>query len=226
MLQLTSNGNYDVEQTYPKTMSWLKSSVIVIVQYLLCYLNCSLAMYFVMHEKLYHKKWYYYVNLASVIIILYITFVTFMNFFTCSAFQSNFVMSFRAFMTRGRYMIGLFRRGSYLRHCVVNPIIDGAFFAAVVASTITFTDMPENDDSVSARDFGYLAIATVAFEFIIGNIRVKLINNGNIWSTEMIVRPICMKIPEESDEMVDPTKESPQEDPIVDSGPYYRTFIV
>lgn len=226
MFYFTRVGKEDIQKSYPANITWSKGIIIVLAQFLMCYLNCAIALAVVFSNKFKMNQWYYFVNLASVFISNYIIINALFFGITGSACQEFIPMhTFRGHLMSGKYKLGLYRRGSFLRHCVVNPLLDGTIYTVVVCATIVFTEIPKTV-SIELIDCCYTLALTVGFEIVFGAIRIRIIDNGNFWSNEMIVRPICMK-EKEITPVIDPNKDMPQEEPIMDGdGPYYRSFVV
>lgn len=232
MFYFTSNGKDDLKTSYPAKISWFKSIFVAIVQYLSCYLNCAIAMTVIYHDDFKSDYFYYYVNLISILCIIYLLFVLILLLITnesCTIIMDNDDESGKSVIMSGKYKIGIFRRGSFLRHCIVNPIIDGLLYATVITITIAFTDIPKTY-IVDPKCSGYTLLATWGYEFILGFVRVKAISNGEFWSREVIIRPVCFGKESPNASVSHSNKEMPQEEQddlnIIDSGPYYRSFIV
>lgn len=226
MFYFTRVGKEDIQKSYPTDISWSKGIIIVLAQFLICYLNCAIAMSIVFLHKFKLVNWYYFVNLASVFTSNYIVVIALIFGITGSACQESIPMhTFRGHLMSGKYKLGIFRRGSFLRHCVVNPLLDGTIYTVITCATVVFTEIPKTD-TVQYIDLCYTLALTIGFEIVFGAIRICIINNGNIWSIETIVKPMCIR-DKEVVPVLDPTKEMPQEEPIIDGdGPYYRSFVV
>lgn len=228
MLYLTPQGKEDIEKSYPDDITFFQATVITVGQFSYCYAILCSIMFIVFHDKMHVEYYYYILNLLSLSIIISIIVNLFLTTITTYKFTGKKQGSFKSVVMKGKYKLGIFTRGSVLRHVIVNPVIDSVIYVMVLLATKEFTELPRG--TVEPVEALYCFAISVGLEAFFGITRVLFINNGNAWSREIIVGLACCRILEDVDTNNVTPENMPQEEFIPDNEekntPYYRSFVV
>lgn len=226
MLYLTERGNEDIKKAYPDNISFTRACLISLSQFLYCYVVLALVMMMVYRDVMTISPYYYLINIASISVIVTIIVNVALTTMTTHKCTGKGTGSFKSVIMKGKYKLGLFVRGSCLRHVVMNPLLDAINYTTMLVVVMVVTDMP--DSIVEPMDILVSFIGFLILEMFFGVLRVIVIRNGDIWSREIVVGWACCKPNIEDSTTRD---EMPQDEPFVETQvtqdePYYKSFVV
>jgi hypothetical protein len=109
MLFLTLQGKEDIEKSYPIDISFKHAIMITICQYIYCYTIMAIIMFVVYGSEMKEPQdCFYYINLCSIFLTIYIVLNFFLTGITTSKCTGKNRGSLRAAFMRGKYKFGLF----------------------------------------------------------------------------------------------------------------------
>lgn len=225
MFYLSDIGKEQLKKTFPD-YGCKQTTCRLFISFVDIYIRCITTLYILYKNDMTTREYYYYINLGSTICmvscILNIIFTVITTHKITGDMEQD--VSFLGAFNRGRFKLGVFQRGSILRHVVLEPILNGGIIDTLIfVSTIVLTNIPYTHIDPKIIFLGQIIL--YCSEVVTGIITTVVINNGNAFSTTPVIGFACC-----SKNTITPTKSdnSPEDDNIniEDNGPYYRSFIV
>ena len=105
-----------------------------VISFITIFTTCSMTLYFSYHDTMKNTPIYYYINMATLILIIISVGNLLITLLITSCY--NHTSSFVTELNKGRFILGFFEHDSIIRRVIFIPIMNSAINLLAVVSCI------------------------------------------------------------------------------------------